>query len=121
VNTGLSCDENSRHSNAERYAARRMTAAEAEAFEDHSSRAPSARARCVWPRQSCGLPARRSRHEARREAALGRRSERQTGWQRCAPPHSGDARLADSCRDRRGGEPAMIAEADAPRSGTRRT
>jgi len=35
VNTKQTCDENSRRSNAERYAASRMTAAEAEAFEDH--------------------------------------------------------------------------------------
>ena len=35
MNTNQTCDENSRRLNAERYAASRMNAAEAEAFEDH--------------------------------------------------------------------------------------
>lgn len=35
MNTSLSCDEESRRLNAERYVARRMDAKEAEAFEDH--------------------------------------------------------------------------------------
>jgi hypothetical protein len=35
VNTNLTCDEESRRENAERYATRKMTAEEAVAFEDH--------------------------------------------------------------------------------------
>lgn len=35
MSTNLTCDENSRHTNAERYVARRMAAPEADAFEDH--------------------------------------------------------------------------------------
>ena len=35
MNTSLTCDENSRRMNAERYAARRMAVEDAEAFEDH--------------------------------------------------------------------------------------
>lgn len=35
MNTSVTCDETSRRENAERYSARRMTAREVEAFEDH--------------------------------------------------------------------------------------